>query len=366
MPSQISSTLPSFSIIITCYNIERYISQTLLSALNQDYEGELQWVIVDDCSTDSTVMTIESTLSEFGKGKDVCLVRNAVNLGTAGSMDKGIALAKYDWLIWVDHDDIQLPNRCSLTAKAIKDNPKSILMTFARQCIDSEGNYFHEPYSYGNCPYSRAPLYLNLTESIDRCRNFTDLGYSPSINSYGCSLSMNKQLFRQWGGLHEGTSKKLRCLQDSPWELRAALGGVITGVNEIVCLYRTHASNQYNRECTYDYKGYKDLELFWQKNQKMEMATIEQMELDMARLNDSPNLTDWTSEELEQARIYLSKRRAACELRSDWWSSNIVARFFKALRLHKKLPLHMQCWPWPRLLPLSIFAAIRYWMKEKC
>ena len=40
------------SVIITCFNLERFIGEAVRSVEEQDYGGIIQLVVVDDCSTD--------------------------------------------------------------------------------------------------------------------------------------------------------------------------------------------------------------------------------------------------------------------------------------------------------------------------
>jgi len=48
-----------FSIIITTYNYEKYIRESIESALNQDFSGEYEIIVVDDHSTDNTLSILD-------------------------------------------------------------------------------------------------------------------------------------------------------------------------------------------------------------------------------------------------------------------------------------------------------------------
>ena len=50
------------SVVITCYNLERYIGQAIRSVLEQDYEGEIQIIVVDDRSTDRSRDILSDTV----------------------------------------------------------------------------------------------------------------------------------------------------------------------------------------------------------------------------------------------------------------------------------------------------------------
>ena len=48
-----------FSIIITTYNYEKYIRESVESALNQDFSDKYEIIVVDDCSSDKTGLILD-------------------------------------------------------------------------------------------------------------------------------------------------------------------------------------------------------------------------------------------------------------------------------------------------------------------
>ena len=53
-----------FSIIIPCYNVDKYISACLDSILNQDIDNQsVELICIDDCSTDNTLRILEKYAS---------------------------------------------------------------------------------------------------------------------------------------------------------------------------------------------------------------------------------------------------------------------------------------------------------------
>ena len=87
------------SVIMTAYNVEKYIGQAIESILNQTHK-DLELVLVDDCSTDGTLSVIES----FEDDK-ILLVRNPKNLGCGMSRRIGIDASSGDYIITIDSDD---------------------------------------------------------------------------------------------------------------------------------------------------------------------------------------------------------------------------------------------------------------------
>lgn len=91
---------PKVSIIIPTYNREKIIEETLVSAINQDY-NDYEIVITDNCSTDKTY----DILKEYEKKyKNIRVYQNSKNLGPVRNWKKAIELAKgkYIKILWSD------------------------------------------------------------------------------------------------------------------------------------------------------------------------------------------------------------------------------------------------------------------------
>ena len=92
------------SVIITCYNLEDYVSRAISSCLNQTlYESLYEIVVVDDCSTDKSWKMIES--SSGIKNPNVICIRHSENLGVAAASNTGIHASNGDYIVRVDADD---------------------------------------------------------------------------------------------------------------------------------------------------------------------------------------------------------------------------------------------------------------------
>lgn len=98
---------PAVSVIIPLYNAEKFIRQCLISVLAskfQDYEV----IVVDDCSTDRSVVEVEKLLPHFdGRLK---ILHTDVNSGGAGvPRNLGLKSARGKYITFVDNDDLILP-----------------------------------------------------------------------------------------------------------------------------------------------------------------------------------------------------------------------------------------------------------------
>lgn len=91
---------PLITVIVPVYQAERYLSQCVDSILNQTYRN-LEIILVDDGSQDAS-----GYLCDLYKNKDSrVVVEHQINGGPSAARNKGIKLAKGDYIGFVDADD---------------------------------------------------------------------------------------------------------------------------------------------------------------------------------------------------------------------------------------------------------------------
>ena len=93
------------SIITPTYNSEKFITETINSVQGQTYNN-WELIIIDDCSTDNTIATVEKIQENESR---ITLIRNKENSGPAVTRNKGINVAKGDYITFLDGDDIWFP-----------------------------------------------------------------------------------------------------------------------------------------------------------------------------------------------------------------------------------------------------------------
>lgn len=106
---------PLVSVVMATYNGERFIDAQIRSILSQTYTN-LEIIIVDDGSTDQTYTILESYAL---KDRRIRLFRNENNLGYIKNFEKGLLLAKGQYLAPSDHDDIWMPEKITTLVHAI-------------------------------------------------------------------------------------------------------------------------------------------------------------------------------------------------------------------------------------------------------
>lgn len=108
---------PLVSIITPSYNKGAFITDTILSVQNQSYD-RWELIIVDDCSTDTSMSLVETTF----KDPRIKVLRNDENKGANFCRNKGIDYARGEYIIFLDADDILIPECLSRrTGKMLRD-----------------------------------------------------------------------------------------------------------------------------------------------------------------------------------------------------------------------------------------------------
>ncbi len=107
---------PKISLIIPVYNAEKYIIETINSALNQDIELS-EIIIVDDGSTDKSIEEIKKF------GDNIILIQQE-NKGAAAARNHGIRIAKGEYLAFLDADDVWTADHLDILYSLFESNPE--------------------------------------------------------------------------------------------------------------------------------------------------------------------------------------------------------------------------------------------------
>ena len=124
---------PLFSVIIATYNRAHLLPRAVNSALNQSYQN-FEVIIIDDGSTDNTSQVLES----FKGDPRIVYHRHKENMGLSTTWNKGLDLAKGDYVVFLDDDDELSPKALeNAVSKIIELSPKGV-RTIWFDAIDSQ------------------------------------------------------------------------------------------------------------------------------------------------------------------------------------------------------------------------------------
>lgn len=120
--------VPKVSIIISCYNHEKYIVQSINSVLNQTYT-DYEILIINDGSTDNSSNIINRIVD---KNKDkITFIDHSVNQRPRFASNLGLSLAKGQYIAWNDGDDIWYPEKLEKQMYIFQqDNKKKIGLVY--------------------------------------------------------------------------------------------------------------------------------------------------------------------------------------------------------------------------------------------
>lgn len=124
---------PQISIIIPAFNCAGYISKAIDSALEQNVSLEI--IVIDDCSTDN----LDEVMEKYRDNSALWYVKNEKNLGAAETRNKGVLLARGQYIAFLDGDDYWENDKLEKQLKAIQQS-NYVLCTTARELITPEGN----------------------------------------------------------------------------------------------------------------------------------------------------------------------------------------------------------------------------------
>lgn len=107
--------MPKISVIIPTYNRETFVTKAIDSILHQTFK-DYEIIVIDDGSTDNTHKVLEPYRA------DIQYVRQE-NSGVSAARNKGIRLAKGEWVAFLDSDDEWLPEYLSYQMQGVSRNP---------------------------------------------------------------------------------------------------------------------------------------------------------------------------------------------------------------------------------------------------
>ena len=212
--------LPRVSIVTGFYNREDYVIDSIQSLLDQDYTN-LEIIIFDDCSTDSTFEKIREVCADSPK---VRMYKHESNLGFVQGMINAIELSTGDFIAVHGSGDISLKRRISKQVQYLTNNFKSVGVGCHFANVDNGNSiykvvervgvfkqddfYSSNPFSHGEIMYRKdiykraggyrrifkfsqdLDLWIRMSEFghfgiveeilYERIINFTGASYSPS------------------------------------------------------------------------------------------------------------------------------------------------------------------------------------------
>jgi glycosyltransferase involved in cell wall biosynthesis len=127
-----------FSVVITTHNRRSLLERAIRSALNQSLAAEM--IVIDDASSDDTYEYVTALQAQLEQAGDTRLVyhRNPKNLGHSQSVNLGVALAKGEWVKFLDDDDYLAPSCVRSMSEAIAQHPNAVICSCQAAQVDAQ------------------------------------------------------------------------------------------------------------------------------------------------------------------------------------------------------------------------------------
>ncbi len=206
---------PLVSVIIPCYNAEKYILQTLASVFAQSYEN-YEIIVIDDGSTDTSYQLLQGIQHE----KLRIFTQN--NQGPSAARNHGMALANGKYLQFLDSDDLLLPEKIA----------KQVLILETTQADVAYGNWF----KFETNSADEEIITETITKQIEgraEIAAFISFWCPPAVLLYSKKIVDKIGIWNM----------KLPIIQDARFLLDAVLqGGKFVYSDDFVAKYRVHQS----------------------------------------------------------------------------------------------------------------------------
>jgi len=134
---------PLVTIICLCFNHSNFVVESLNAVMNQKYKN-IELIIVDDCSTDDSINTIQKWLIDH---PTIPFIVHKNNLGNTKSFNNALQFAKGEYIIDLAADDVLLPECVDLQIKAFQNSSyKNIGIVYGNAELISEKSIFDSYY----------------------------------------------------------------------------------------------------------------------------------------------------------------------------------------------------------------------------
>ena len=157
---------PKVSIIIPAYNTSIYITKAVESALEQT-EKNIEVIVVDDASSDNTVEVVSKIVD-----KRLKILVNESNFGPSYSRNRGIKVAKGEWVALLDSDDWYEPQRLEVLLGAA-DVENANMISDNMHLIKDGAEFPHNTFFANQGISFNQPTRINAVNLIDLSLSIT-------------------------------------------------------------------------------------------------------------------------------------------------------------------------------------------------
>ncbi|HEX4053987.1 MAG TPA: glycosyltransferase [Tepidisphaeraceae bacterium] len=209
---------PKISIVTPSFNQGKYVEQTILSVINQEYPN-LEYIFMDGGSTDETMSIVDRYRDR------ITWAVSEKDRGQSHAINKGMALASGELLTWLNSDDMLEPGALAAMAMAFATSGADMIAGVCTVHDDGEIVSRH----ITSC--ADGPLPLNDLLDLDGCWLKGQFFHQPEV-------MFTRDLWQRAGSHVE--EKLFYSMDYELWLRFAEQGARIHSIGRSICLYRTH------------------------------------------------------------------------------------------------------------------------------
>lgn len=206
------NNFPKISIVTPSYNQGHFIEETIISIVGQGYPN-LEYIVMDGGSTDKTVEILKKY------DKQITYWQSEKDKGQANAINNGFARATGDILMWLNSDDILLPNSLFYVAEQVAKN--------------GDGFYF------GNSIHFKEENGL-WSEGSDVCQRYCSEDIKKIDYIIQPSSWWTRTVWEKVGSLDE----TIHFVFDWAWFIRVKEKFSFYPQNKVISLYRFHSEHK--------------------------------------------------------------------------------------------------------------------------
>jgi glycosyltransferase involved in cell wall biosynthesis len=210
------------SIIVPCYNAARFLTETLESAFKQSYSNT-ELIVIDDGSTDKTAELIRSygdrLKAEFGP-----------NRGASAARNRGTALARGEFIQYLDSDDVLTPAAVAERVAALQKSGADVAYSDWERLVEVNPGIFK--------------IGAKVVRRIEDIHPDVEIALITSFWAPPAAMTYRRAIVEKIGGWKES----LPVIQDARFLQDAALtGGRFIYVPGVGARYREHLDGSLSR-----------------------------------------------------------------------------------------------------------------------
>ena len=154
--------MPRVTVLLPVYNSEKYISECIDSIIEQTYT-DWEMLIIDEFESSKACTDIIKKYCTLDPR--IKLIKNDIKLGLAESLNKGMRLAKGEYIARMDADDLSHPDRLKKQVEYMDSHPDIIVLGTYQHHFGVDTDWVHKP------PIEKEQCKSNMLFFCDLCHS---------------------------------------------------------------------------------------------------------------------------------------------------------------------------------------------------